>query len=175
MKNKSSFSYLLPIARFSQIRHRASDGLAKALWRGLIRLRRSLILLAYCLILSSCASEVIRRQEAEIHSQREELARLKAEGAELQSAKRREAEKRQDCNRAFREFERAQEVTEPEAQAALYRKGLEFCADDDVAHYELGKILRRIGRKDEARHEFEAALKINPNFRDAKAQMEALK
>ncbi len=32
---------MIPLARFSLIRHRASDGLAKALWRGLIRLWRT--------------------------------------------------------------------------------------------------------------------------------------
>ena len=120
---------------------------------------------------SSCASEVLRRQEAEIQSQREEIARLKAEAAELQAAE----QKRQNCNRAFREFERAQELKEPEAQAVLYRTGLELCAEDDVAHYELGKILRSLGRTDEARRELEAALKINPNFQDARVQLENLK
>jgi tetratricopeptide (TPR) repeat protein len=44
-----------------------------------------------------------------------------------------------------------------------------------VAHYELGNILAGMGRRDEAREEFEAALKINPNFKGARQELEKLK
>jgi tetratricopeptide (TPR) repeat protein len=52
---------------------------------------------------------------------------------------------------------------------------LALCPDDDVAHYELGKILAANGRNTEAQVELEAALKINPDFIEAKNQLEALK
>jgi len=44
-----------------------------------------------------------------------------------------------------------------------------------VAHYELGKVLRGMGRTREAQAEFEAALKINPDFHEAKRQLETIK
>jgi tetratricopeptide (TPR) repeat protein len=58
--------------------------------------------------------------------------------------------------------------------SALFRKGLALCPDDDVAHYELGKLLLASGKQNEARSEFEAALKINPNFGAARTALEGL-
>lgn len=141
------------------------------------KIRKCLSPVAYCLLpvfLSSCASELIRQQEEQIRLQEEEMASLRREVEELTAAKQREERKRQDCNRAFHDFERAQQAKEPEEAAALYRRGLRLCPDDDVGHYELGKILQGMGQKEEARREFEAALKINPNFQDAKRQLEAI-
>ncbi len=106
--------------------------------------------------------------------QQEEIARQRREIEELTAARQREERKRRDCNRAFQHFEQAQQAREPGTAAALYRQGLALCPDDDVAHYELGKILKTMGRSQEAQQEFEAALKINPNFHDAKRQLEAI-
>lgn len=94
---------------------------------------------------------------------------------ELLAARQREEQKRQDCNRAFRDFEKGQAANDRQEAITLYRNGLRLCPEDDVAHYELGKIFQTIGRTQEAREEFEAALRINPNFHDAKRQLEALK
>ena len=81
-----------------------------------------------------------------------------------------------DCNRAFREyFEKAQASSDREQAMALYREGLVLCPDDDVAHYELGKIMVDRGLYPEAEKEFEAALKINPDFVDAKKQLDAVR
>jgi len=52
---------------------------------------------------------------------------------------------------------------------------LALCPDDEVAHYELGKTLADRGRYAEAEREFEAALKTNPDFVDAKNQLEAVR
>src|SRR5207253_2781751 len=83
-----------------------------------------------------------------------------------------EAEKRRDCNRAFREyFEKAQAAADREKGIALYRDGLGLCPDDEVAHYELGKLLADRARYAEAEAEFQSALKINPDFVDAKKQL----
>jgi Flp pilus assembly protein TadD len=121
--------------------------------------------------LAGCHSEVlekqaeqIKQQEAEIAAQRQELEALKA-GRKIQ----------QDCNRAFRDFfEKAQAIADRDEAIALYREGLALCPDDDIAHYELGKTLAAAGRNGEAQQEFEAALKINPGFIEAKNQLEAL-
>ncbi|MBI2989229.1 MAG: tetratricopeptide repeat protein [Deltaproteobacteria bacterium] len=136
-----------------------------------------LLPIAYCLLpvfLLSCESELIRQREELIRRQQEEIARLKQESAEMAAAQQREEQKREDCNRAFRDFEKAQAVKKPGEAVTLYRQGLRICPDDDVAHYELGKILQEMGQTQEAQMEFEAALKINPDFRDARRQLEAL-
>lgn len=126
--------------------------------------------------LSACGSEVIRQQEETIRLQQEEIKRQRREINELADAKRRAEQKRRDCNRAFRDyFDKARGNPDPQKAIALYRQGLEICPDDDVAHYELGKILRDVGRVEEARREFAAAVKLNPDFLDARRQLEALK
>ena len=82
----------------------------------------------------------------------------------------------QDCTRAFRDyFDRAQSSTNREEAISLYRQGLAICPDDDVAHYELGRALADAGRPAEAAEAFEAALKINPDFADAKRQLDAVR
>ena len=135
-------------------------------------IRFFIVLFPLALFVASCASEIIEKQEEQIRLQQEEIARQRKEIEELMVARQREEKKRQDCNRAFRDLEKAQAVKDPHEAVALYRQGLRLCPDDDVAHYELGRILRGMGRTQEAKEEFEAALKINPNFFDAKRQLE---
>ena len=115
------------------------------------------------------------RQQAEtIRQQEEDIARLKQEREEAAAAKQKAEEKKAACTQAFRHFEKAQAAKSSRDAVALYREGLKLCPDDDVAHYELGKILAGMGRSDEARAEFEAALKINPTFQGAKQELEKL-
>ncbi|MBI3001548.1 MAG: tetratricopeptide repeat protein [Deltaproteobacteria bacterium] len=126
--------------------------------------------------LSSCESEIIRHQEEQIRLQQEEIVRQQKGIQELITAGRQEEQKRRDCNRAFRDyFEKAQAEKDVAQAVALYREGLKVCPDDDVAHYELGKVLQELRRTEEAKAEFEAAVKINPDFNDARRQLEALK
>ena len=120
--------------------------------------------------LSACETELMRQQAETIRVQKEEIARLE----EFQAAEEKEAEKRRACNAAFRHIEQAQAAKNPRDAVALYRDGLKLCPDDDVAHYELGKILYRMGRAQEAREEFEAALKINPKFHGARQELEKM-
>lgn len=132
---------------------------------------------AFCLMvlfISSCESELIQQQKERILRQEEELAQQRREIEQLAAAKQKEEQKKRNCNRAFGDFEKAQAVKEPREAASLYRQGLKLCPDDDVAHYELGKILQGMGQTQDARTEFAAALKINPNFRDAKRQLETI-
>ena len=133
------------------------------------------MLCAGVLTLAACNSEMlerqaeqIRQQEAEINRQRKELEALAA-GQQIQD------EKQKDCIRAFRDyFDRAQLSTNREEAISLYRQGLTICPDDDVAHYELGRALAGAGRPAEAVKAFEAALRINPDFADARRQLDAI-
>jgi len=140
--------------------------------------RRCLLPVACCLLplfLSACESELIRQREEQIRLQQEEIARQRREIEETTAAQQREERKRRDCNRAFQDFEKAQSARDSHEAVRLYRQGLQLCPEDDVARYELGKILQGMGQNQDARQEFEAALRINPNFRDAKRQLESLK
>jgi tetratricopeptide (TPR) repeat protein len=136
--------------------------------------KTALILAVGFLVLSACESELIRQQEEQIRLQQEAITRQRQEIEGALAARQREEQKRQSCNLAFSHFEKAQAVKEPRAAAALYRDGLKLCPDDDVAHYELGKTLASMGMTREAQQEFEAALKINPNFRGAKQELEKI-
>ncbi len=127
-------------------------------------------------LLPSCMSEVLDRQAEQIRQQNEEIARQRKELEALGAGKQLQDRQQQDCNRAFRDyFDKAQLSTNRDDVLSLYRKGLELCPDDDVAHYELGRALADGGRRGEAEKEFEAALKINPGFAEARRQLEALR
>jgi len=133
-------------------------------------------LLPALVLASSCLTaelekqaETLKEQEAEIARQRQEIEALKS-GQQTQDMRLRE------CNRAYREyFERAQTTADGDRAVELYREGLAICPDDEVAHYELGRLLAAQGRYPEAETEFESALKINPNFTDARARLDALR
>lgn len=137
-------------------------------------LRRSWIapLVLAAASLSACYNEVLERQAEQIRQQQIEIARQRKELEELQN----QAQRRRDCSRAFRDyFDRAQLATDREQAIALYRRGLEICPDDDVAHYELGRALADARRFDEAEKSFEAALRINPDFTEARKQLETIR
>jgi tetratricopeptide (TPR) repeat protein len=124
---------------------------------------------------AGCGSEVLEKQAEQLRRQEIELARQRKEIDELLAGQKIQDQRARDCNLAFREyFEKAQMASDPERAIAFYRKGLALCPDDDVAHYELGKAFAEQGRYAEAEKEFEAALKVNPNFGDARKQLDAL-
>ena len=126
------------------------------------------------LVLFGCETELMRQQSETIRQQEEEISRLKQEQEEVVTARQKAAETRETCRVAFRHFESAQAAKNPRDAVALYREGLKLCPDDDVARYELGKVLAGMGRTEEARLEFDAALKINPKFQGAKQELDKL-
>jgi tetratricopeptide (TPR) repeat protein len=127
-------------------------------------------------LLAACMAEVLDRQAEQIRQQNEEIARQRKEIDALAAGKQVQDQKQQDCGRAFRDyFDKAQLSTNRDETIALYRQGLQLCAEDDVAHYELGRALTDAGRRGEAEQEFEAALKINPGFAEARRQLDALR
>ncbi len=132
------------------------------------------VLLPFFLLLSSCESELLLKQKDEIQKMQQEIARQREEIEELKLARIKADQKRQDCNRAIRDFEKAQKLKDLEQAISLYREGLRLCPGDDVAHYELGKILVVVGQIKEAEEEFEIALGINPDFESARRELKAL-
>ncbi len=134
----------------------------------------ALVLLPFILLLTSCESELIQKQEQKIQKMQLEITRQREEIEELKLARVKVDQKRQDCNRAIRDFEKAQKLKDPDQAIALYREGLRLCPNDDVAHYELGKILLAKGQTKEARDEFETALGINPDFQSARRELNSL-
>jgi len=132
--------------------------------------------IAFLTLLPGCMSEVLERQAEQIRQQNEDIARQRKELEALAAGKQVQDRQQQDCNRAFREyFEKAQLSTNRDEAISLYWKGLELCPDDDVAHYEFGRALADAGRRAEAEKEFEAALKINPGFAEARRQLDTLR
>jgi tetratricopeptide (TPR) repeat protein len=127
-------------------------------------------------LLGACMSEVLDRQAEQIRQQNDEIARQRKDIEALAAGKQLQDRQQQDCTRAFREyFDKAQLSTNRDEVMSLYRKGLELCPDDDVAHYEFGRALADAGRRAEAEKEFETALKINPGFAEVRRQLEALR
>ena len=127
-------------------------------------------------LLVGCSSETLEKQAEQLRKQEVEIARQRKEIDELLAGQKLQEQKSRDCERAFREyFDKAQASSDPEQTISLYRQGLALCPDDDVAHYELGKVMVERGLHAEAEKEFEAALKINPDFVDAKRQLDAVR
>ena len=138
--------------------------------------RVACIFLAAVTLLSACSSEILEKQAEEIKRQESEIVRQRRELDAILAGQKLQEQKQQDCNRAFRDyFEKAQASSDSDQAIVLYREGLNLCADDDVAHYELGRALAERGRYGEAEREFEAALKINPDFVDAKKHLEDIR
>ena len=127
-------------------------------------------------VFAGCSSETLERQAEQLRQQEKEIARQRKEIDDLLAGQKIQGQKSRDCDRAFREyFEKAQTSSDREQTITLYREGLALCPDDDVAHYELGKVMVERGLYAEAEKEFEAALKINPDFVDAKKQLDTVR
>ncbi|MGE0825850.1 MAG: tetratricopeptide repeat protein [Candidatus Binatia bacterium] len=129
------------------------------------------------LLLSSCMlfdNTKLEQQRAEIERLKQETAQLKAEADALQAQRVQEEKEREACNQAFYAFDAARKAANDTEAIMHYREGLKLCPSDDVAHNELGEIYARTGQTADARTEFEAALKLNPNFSRAQKNLEAL-
>ena len=131
--------------------------------------------LCFFISLASCESKLIHRQEQQLQKLRSEIKRQRDVIEDLKLAKLKMKQKRQDCNQAFRKFEKAQDSKDPLEAVSFYRQGLSLCPDDDVAHYELGKLLAKIGQLKEAQEEFENALRLNPDFQTARNELDSLR
>ncbi|HTM08788.1 MAG TPA: tetratricopeptide repeat protein [Verrucomicrobiae bacterium] len=137
-----------------------------------------LLFFSIALFFIGCENQAIRDNREFIRRQEEEIAQLRAENdrrREETEGRRREQEEYEACRRAFVSFEQAQVASNAREAESFYREGLALCPRDDVAHYELGRILAEGGRPREAQEEFEAALKVNPDFAAARDELERLR
>ena len=137
-----------------------------------------LLATGYWLLFPSCAlfdNTKLEQQKAEIERLKQETAQLKAEADALQHEREKEEKERVACNQAFSAFDAARKAKNDDEAIVRYREGLDLCPSDEVAHNELGEIYARSGRTADARIEFEAALKLNPNFARAQKNLEALR
>jgi tetratricopeptide (TPR) repeat protein len=129
------------------------------------------------LLLPSCAlfdNTKLEQQRVQIEQLRRESAQLRQEADAIRNQREKEERERAACNRAFASFTAARKAPDDASAITHYREGLDQCPSDDVAHNELGELYARMGRTAEARAEFEAALKLNPNFTRAQKNLESL-
>jgi tetratricopeptide (TPR) repeat protein len=131
----------------------------------------------FLVIQSSCSlfdNTKLEQQRIEITRLKEEAEKLKQEAEALRQQNQQIDQERAACNRAFSAFDQGRKAGDTDTAIASYKEGLSLCPNDDVAHNELGEIYLRLGRKAEARAEFQAALQINPNFSRAQKNLDAV-
>mgnify|MGYP003395155322 FL=1 len=132
----------------------------------------------YLLLLPSCAlfdNSRLEQLQAETARLRQESDQLRREADAIRDQREKEERDRAACNRAFSLFAAARKASDDATAITHYREGLDHCPSDDVAHNELGELYARTGRPAEARTEFEAALKLNPNFARAQKNLDTLR
>src|SRR5215212_6184644 len=137
-----------------------------------------LLATGYWLLFPACTlfdNTKLEQQKVEIERLKQETAQLKTEADSLQNQREREEKERVACNQSFSSFDAARKARSDEDAISRYREGLGLCPSDEVAHNELGEIYARAGRTADARTEFEAALKLNPNFARAQKNLDALR
>jgi Flp pilus assembly protein TadD len=136
-----------------------------------------LLLTAHCLLLPACAlfdNAKLEQQRAELERLKAESGKMRQEAEALRQQSQKEEKEREVCNRAFYAFDAGRKAGDTDEAIAKYQEGLELCPNDDVAHNELGEIYMRMGRRAKAAAEFQAALRINPNFSRAQRNLDAV-
>ena len=137
----------------------------------------ALLLLLASFLLPSCLlfdDTKINQQRAELERLRAESERLRQSAETLRQQTQKEDQEREACNQAFYAFDAGRKAGDTEEAIAKYKEGLGLCPTDDVAHNELGEIYMRLGRKRDAVEEFQAALRVNPDFSRAQRNLDSI-
>lgn len=117
----------------------------------------------------------LEQQRADLARLKEESEKLRREAEALRQQSQQQDKEREACNQAFASFDAGRKAGDSDNAITQYREGLALCPNDDVAHNELGEIYMRLSRKAEAAMEFEAALRINPNFSRAQKNLDSVR
>ncbi len=146
------------------------------------------IALASCSRLAEAEGQFRRALDADpkFTEARFDLASAQAESGDLEAAaagfkqvlseRPDDARARQHLGEAlFMAGDRLAQTRNYEQAAAHYREALVYRASDAELRMSLGVALARLGRLDAARAEFEAALRIDPNFAPARQALAAIR
>lgn len=72
-----------------------------------------------------------------------------------------------DCTAGQSEIKKAEQVSDTADKLFHLRRALRMCPQNADYHNQLGELYRHLGRSDDAKFEFQEALKINPGHKNA--------
>ena len=133
-----------------------------------------LVPFVFCMSCSLFDNSLLDQQRAEIVRLKKEAETLRRETEALQTKKQKSDRQKESCNAAFEDFESARDLPNPSSQIRKYLTGLEKCPSDDVARYELAQIYLSVSQTDLAKAQLAEAVRINPNFTQARKQLESI-
>ncbi len=102
-------------------------------------------------------------QESEKDSSSSQIAR-NVDGLDMSS----------DCKDAEKEIAKAQSVVDAADKLFHFRRALRLCPHQPSHHNGLGEVYNSLGRMEDARFEFQEALKLNPNYAPAQSNLKKL-
>ncbi|MCI5064810.1 tetratricopeptide repeat protein [bacterium] len=110
-------------------------------------------------VASAKSGDALRQEDTEIEAS-DETARL--------------VETTEECGKASEEAARGNAAESTADKLFYFRRALRLCPDAPEWHVELGRVYRSLGRHEDAKFEYEEALRIQPEFEAAKNGLEGL-
>jgi hypothetical protein len=115
----------------------------------------------------SSKSYVTTGQNSSNDPQAKAVAELGIKAKDDKPGNTKEVEKSIECKNAEIEANKSAQATEVPDKLFHLRRALRLCPSDPQYHYGLGKVYSTVGRTDDARYEFQEALKVDPKFAPA--------
>lgn len=79
-----------------------------------------------------------------------------------------------DCQSAQKEVDQGKETVDASKKLFHYRRALRLCPEDAALHNDMGEIYIALKRKDDARFEFNEALRLDPQMSKASTNLQSL-
>jgi len=117
--------------------------------------------------LSSKSYNVSEGHDARRDPQAKAVAELGIKAKEDKPSNVKEADRSIECKNAEIEANKSAQATEVPDKLFHLRRALRLCPSDPQYHYGLGKVYSTVGRTDDAKYEFQEALKVDPKFAPA--------